>query len=1003
MKNQKDLLKIDFSNLKAFLENIEFSTNSISSEMTSLKIKSSKTEVLFSSIENHDVKIKGLEKMINESNESMLIDKNNILNILSKYEEMNNRIQSLEKKYFDKMDEEENEKKEKPVLSNFSNNNLNEDEAKELKIEKKGHEIENESNEDKERHNYQENNKELDVNNKKSSLETVVGNDTGLLIKTKSEESIKERSKDVKENIQINDKESKNIYKTTTNNIINTKQNEANSEIDKKLSLIIDKVEVLENKYNNMMNRIEKESDTNEKNNVNDNNKENIFNNLEKMIFNDSNDTNKDDIIHISNINNQMDNIKNESQSQSQVAFNPNQIQLEITNVNGNLNTNQNINSSSNMNLNNNSQLNTNIYSNNSSNLHIQNMIISLKSSFESMKLIQSKEITDIKAQLKEFFIIIRTLKSEFKAFSDEQHRINNSHDQVFKENKLNFMRIDKKIKGIESSEDKDKGVSQLKLNSIAKVLKDMNKVNEIKEGKEEDEGKEGNEVEESKSKYELISKEENEKMNIDLIIKGYITKYEYSIKEKLMLMDNKLLKLVDQSKLEEENKKINERLGKYKNEIDEELVDMRERFEVHFKESNRKIKDHLQDMNKDSQLIEYNRNKNEMNQHIDLVKSSIYQIENIVKEVKTSISFYDNMFENAYTDYENQIFPLISDRLDGIGGSKFDIKRIGNKQILKLNSILFKYLIDKIKLVEHRLELSLSEMMERIYSKLNSELKKNISDTQTHILSVITTLKDVIESKADVKELNRQERVLLNKINMEFNRKLDKDEVRKVNAVILKKINFIENKLAKTFVDSVIEIQNQEKPLLYKNSLVNRGCFNSCASCGNTSQVFGNSNKDSQKRISNISHISQLSQYDPQQQGTQNEDRNVMISSIATQANRLNIGSYSKFLEFSDPSTIKKELKSNEKHKKQSCSVTLNTLPLLNMRLNTIKDKEKYMDKEIENNINSLNMNTLSVMTNNQVDDDLKLNSKIVSIRKKKIGEVSLKKKKNNHSKEVK
>ncbi len=69
-------------------------------------------------------------------------------------------------------------------------------------------------------------------------------------------------------------------------------------------------------------------------------------------------------------------------------------------------------------------------------------------------------------------------------------------------------------------------------------------------------------------------------------------------------------------------------------------------------------------------------------------------------------------------------------------------------------------------------------------------------------------------------------------KFRIDLKEKLDKTELKKNNYVIKRKINNLENKISKTLVDTIIDLQMDEAPLIVKTNMQN---VELCASCNQT------------------------------------------------------------------------------------------------------------------------------------------------------------------------
>lgn len=104
--------------------------------------------------------------------------------------------------------------------------------------------------------------------------------------------------------------------------------------------------------------------------------------------------------------------------------------------------------------------------------------------------------------------------------------------------------------------------------------------------------------------------------------------------------------------------------------------------------------------------------------------------------------------------------------------------------------------------------------------------------------------------------------------------------------------MDYLETKLAKTFVDTLIEIKCSEVPLLVKNSNSTGSNNTKCLMCS-SDQEWKHNIKDEHKKAEVI----------------YNNDKIKTIKDIQVQANKLGFGSYSKFLEMCNENQVLSEL----------------------------------------------------------------------------------------------
>ena len=147
-------------------------------------------------------------------------------------------------------------------------------------------------------------------------------------------------------------------------------------------------------------------------------------------------------------------------------------------------------------------------------------------------------------------------------------------------------------------------------------------------------------------------------------------------------------------------------------------------------------------------------------------------------------------------------------------------------------------------------------EVKDEIKQNLKSETIKIMQQFKTRLESFTTKFEHELKNKIDQINLSDFENKMNNKIHIDLKDKLDKNDLKKNNNVIKKKIDSLETKISKTFVDTLIDLQMEEQPLIIKKT--GNGA-DVCASCNqhiSKNTFYGNgemySNYVNNKTISN-------------------------------------------------------------------------------------------------------------------------------------------------------
>ena len=147
-------------------------------------------------------------------------------------------------------------------------------------------------------------------------------------------------------------------------------------------------------------------------------------------------------------------------------------------------------------------------------------------------------------------------------------------------------------------------------------------------------------------------------------------------------------------------------------------------------------------------------------------------------------------------------------------------------------------------------------EVKDEIKQNLKSETIKIMQQFKTRLESFTNKFEHELKNKIDQINLSDFENKMNNKIHIDLKDKLDKNDLKKNNNEIKKKIDSLETKISKTFVDTLIDLQMEEQPLIIKKT--GNGA-DVCASCNqhiSKNTFYGNgemySNYVNNKTISN-------------------------------------------------------------------------------------------------------------------------------------------------------
>ena len=143
----------------------------------------------------------------------------------------------------------------------------------------------------------------------------------------------------------------------------------------------------------------------------------------------------------------------------------------------------------------------------------------------------------------------------------------------------------------------------------------------------------------------------------------------------------------------------------------------------------------------------------------------------------------------------------------------------------------------DKVAVLEKKANALSREVKDDVKASLKNETAKVIDQFKVKLESFTNKFEHELKNKIDLMGLSSFEHKINNKLYVEMRDKLDKTDLKKNNNIINRKIDSLENKISKTLVDTIIDLQMDEAPLIVKKNMKN---VEKCASCN---QVLPQSN----------------------------------------------------------------------------------------------------------------------------------------------------------------
>lgn len=165
----------------------------------------------------------------------------------------------------------------------------------------------------------------------------------------------------------------------------------------------------------------------------------------------------------------------------------------------------------------------------------------------------------------------------------------------------------------------------------------------------------------------------------------------------------------------------------------------------------------------------------------------------------------------------------------------------------IEITEKLFNVMNEKITSIESKYKSITKEIKDDIKSNLKVESIKTVNQFREKLELFTRRFEEELRNKIDQMGLNNFEKRMNTKIYFDLKDKLNRQEMQKNTNLINRKIDSLENKISKTLVDTIIDLQMDEAPLIMKKAPNN---IEICASCN---QIIP---KDIQNKSSNSTEI---------------------------------------------------------------------------------------------------------------------------------------------------
>ena len=222
-------------------------------------------------------------------------------------------------------------------------------------------------------------------------------------------------------------------------------------------------------------------------------------------------------------------------------------------------------------------------------------------------------------------------------------------------------------------------------------------------------------------------------------------------------------------------------------------------------------------------------------NKDIEILKKDLSEVKNEFKSYKSKISEIIQLIGGLESNEDNKQEERQNEKIkDQIEGEKYVENKIKQSEETIKGKIEFltDYVEDlgtKMMKTEKKLNSITKDLKDDMKANLRLDTFKVVEQFKLKLNSFTDKFENELKNKIDKMGLNIFENKLNSKLNMDLKDKLNRNDLKKNNFMINKKIDTLENKISKTLVDTIIDLQMDDAPLLLKKNQKN---FEICASC---------------------------------------------------------------------------------------------------------------------------------------------------------------------------
>ena len=494
----------------------------------------------------------------------------------------------------------------------------------------------------------------------------------------------------------------------------------------------------------------------------------------------------------------------------------------------------------------------------------LNNAISEINQTINSIKILMDKKNRDFDICINNIMDNISELNTKGSKIDNTKN--NNNENNLFKLAMGEIERVNEKINSYNEEhkllmDKKDKETEVLKrlieglqsdINNINNKIIDLNTINSNLLEEENNKKKEESENISDEDKYATQESVEKINENLKQLMKSLTTlpnREEYETSQRNIL--TRLKKLEDsgigmmpfETKINNKNENSKEKtetnLNYFNPNFVEKLrVSLSNELTSNFKEMIKKEGKNI-DLSKNSQILElikliskHNEEINNNNKSVIDLRKTLIAID-IDKRINTLLEkLYALDEDNERCKKKililNQIINGYNEK-DDMDDNDENFEPTCLRGKIEIAENLINSMNDKVTAIQSKYKSITKEIKDDIKANLKVESIKTVSQFREKLELFTHRFEEELRNKIDQMGLNSFEKRMNSKIYYDLKDKLNRQEMQKNNNLINRKIDSLENKISKTLVDTIIDLQMDEAPLIIKKAPNN---IEVCASC---------------------------------------------------------------------------------------------------------------------------------------------------------------------------